>query len=85
MDIITVILILVVGTLCIVSFYLGTKVGQKVAKDEPIVLPSIDPMKPIRERESRRITEREQQKYDVILQNIDNYDGTSMSQKDVPI
>lgn len=85
MDIITVALILVVGTLNAVCFFIGAKVGQKVSKDEPIQMPTIDPMKPIREREARRITEKEQQKYDVIMQNIDNYDGTSLGQKDVPM
>lgn len=85
MDIITVVLILVVGTLNAVCFFLGAKVGQKVSKNEPIQMPALDPMKPIRERENRRIAEREQNKLGIILQNIDNYDGTSYSQKDVPM
>lgn len=80
-----ILLILVTGTLNAVCFFIGAKVAQKIKKDEPIQLPSLDPMKPIRERENRRKAEREQQKYEVILQNIDNYDGTSLSQKDVPI
>ena len=85
MDITTILLILITGTLNAVCFFLGAKVGQKVKKDEPIQMPSLNPMKPIRERESRRITERELNKINVILQNIDNYDGTSLGQKDVPM
>lgn len=84
MDILLIaILILIVGTLNIVCFFVGAKVGQKVNKGEPIQMPAPDLMKPIRERENRRITEKEQRELDIILQNIEVYDGTSLGQKDV--
>lgn len=81
---ITGLIILITGTLNIACFFIGAKVGQKVSKDEPIQMPSLDPMKTIRDRESRRIAEKEQNKLDIILQNIENYDGTGLGQKDVP-
>ena len=77
-------LILLTGTLNIACFLIGAQVGQKVDKDEPIELPTVNPIKAIREREDRRIADKEQNKLDTILQNIENYNGTSQGQKDVP-
>lgn len=77
------ILALVNGTLNVVCFFVGAKVGQKVVKGEPIELPSINPMEAIREAQDKREAEREQRKLDTILQNIETYDGTGNGQKDV--
>lgn len=77
-------IILTVGALNIACFFIGAKVGQKVSKGEPIELPKVDPMKPYRERKERKEAEREQDRYNTIMQNIDNYNGTSDGQKDVP-
>ncbi len=77
-------LILLTGALNVVCFLIGANVGQKVDKGEPIELPTINPIKAIREREDRRIADKEQNKLDTILQNIENYNGTSQGQKDVP-
>lgn len=64
-------------------FMLGAKVGQKVVKGEEVELPTINPMEAYREHEAKREAQREQDKFDTILQNIDNYDGTSKGQKEV--
>ena len=77
------ILALVIGTLNVVCFFVGAKVGQKLVKGEPIELPSINPMEAIREAQDKREAEREQRKLDTILQNIETYDGTGNGQKDV--
>ena len=77
------ILEMVIGTLNVVCFFVGAKVGQKVVKGEPIELPSINPMEAIREKQDKREAEREQRKLDTILQNIETYDGTGNGQKDV--
>lgn len=61
----------------------GAKVGMSVVKGEPIELPSINPLKAYREREDKKEAEREQEKLDTILQNIEAYDGTGANQKDV--
>lgn len=79
----TILTILVVGTLNAVCFFIGAKVGQKVVKGEPIELPSINPMKAYRESQDRKQAEREADKLDKILANIEAYDGTSAGQKDV--
>jgi hypothetical protein len=80
----TIFAILITGALCIACFFVGAKVGQKVSKGEEIELPSLDPMKPIREHQERKKAKEEQNRYETIMKNIDNYDGTSNRQEDVP-
>lgn len=80
----TALTILVTGTLCIACFYIGAKVGQTASKGEKIEIPSINPMKIIREQQERRAAEEEKNKIDIILKNIDTYDGTALGQQDVP-
>ena len=81
MDILT---ILVVGTLNIVCFFIGAKVGQTVSKGETIEVPTINPIKAYNEHLDRKEQEKEQKRLDVILHNIENYDGTPNGQEDVP-
>lgn len=76
-------IILTVGTLCIVCFFFGAKVGQTVVKGEPIELPTLNPMKAIREHQDRKEAEREADKFETLMHNIDAYDGTGKGQKDV--
>lgn len=83
-----ILLIAVVGTLNIVCFFVGAKVGQQVAKGEPVKLPNMNPVEIVREHHQKKETERatkEQSDYlETILENIDNYVGTEYGQKDVP-
>ena len=79
----TALIILIVGALNVACFLIGAKIGQKVARDETIVLPDLNPMKIISDIQQRKEAAREQREYDTILENIDNYDGTSAGQKDV--
>lgn len=83
-----ILLALVVGTLCIVCFFVGAKVGQTVSRGETIEVPELNPVKIVRESRERRQEAQERRKeerrLDVILQNIESYDGTGLGQKDVP-
>ena len=76
--------ILVTGTLNIVCFFIGAKVGQKVVKGEPIEIPSLKPMDAIREKEEKREARKEQEKIETIMRNIEKYDGTPLGQEDIP-
>lgn len=67
----------------IVCVIIGAKIEQKAVKGEPIELPSINPMKAYREAQDRKQAEKEADRLDTILQNIETYDGTSAGQKDV--
>lgn len=81
MDILT---IAVTGTLCIVCFFVGAKVGQKVDKGETLELPTINPIEAIRSNEEKREARREQERIDTIMRNIEKYDGTPLGQEDIP-
>lgn len=83
----TILIIAVVGALNIACFFIGAKVGQRVTKGENIELPSLNPVKAIKEhneqKRAEKEAEREQERINTIMQNIENYDGTPNGQKDV--
>ena len=79
--------VLLLAVMCaanIFCFLIGAKVGQKVSKGEDVAFPSINPMEAIKEHKARRKAEVEMDKVDIIMQNIETYDGTSNGQRDVP-
>lgn len=78
----TVLLIAIVGTLNIACFFVGAMVGQKVSKGEKIEAPN--PIRAIEERRERKEARKELEQFDVIMQNLDAYNGTSIGQKEVP-
>ena len=80
----TILIIAIVGALNVACFFIGAKVGQTVAKGEKIEAPSLDPIKKIQERQGRKEAEKEQERIDTIMRNIESYDGTSKGQEDVP-
>ena len=81
--------ILAIGFVCMACFLSGVNVGQKLVKGEEVKLvngekvklPAIKPAKeePVKQPEEVRMS-----RDDIILQNIDNYDGTGQGQADVP-
>jgi hypothetical protein len=75
--------IIALGTLNIVCFFIGAKIGQKVVKGEEIKAPEITIPTPIRDYQRKKQAEAEQNKIDTIMQNIEAYNGTSAGQKDV--
>lgn len=80
----TIITIMVTGMLCCACFYIGAVVGQTVARDEKVELPTLNPIKAIRERKDNEHAQMEQDRLDKIIRNIEAYDGTSRGQEDVP-
>lgn len=80
----TILIILVSGTLNAVCFFIGARIGQKVSKGETIEAPTLNPMKAIKEREERKEADKESERLEIILQNIENYDGSPNGQRDVP-
>ena len=79
-----VLLMLSTGAMCILCFMVGARVGQKVSRGEEVKLPVVNPMEIARERQSKQEAQREQDRLDAIMRNIENYDGTSNNQEDVP-
>lgn len=84
----TVALFLTTGFICAICFMLGAKVTQKAYRNEQIEIPKIKPIKSVRDsiaeyNESKEI-KKEQERYDIIGQNIDSYNGTPYGQQDIP-
>lgn len=77
-------IVLATASACLACFVVGAKVGQKVSKGEEIEIPKPDPLKPIRDHREKQRAEEEQARLDTIMANIENYDGTSNGQKEVP-
>ena len=79
--------VLLLGIMClsnILCFMIGAKVGQAVSKGERVELPKIEPLKAARERQERQEAEREQDRIDTIMRNVDIYNGTAEGQRDIP-
>ena len=79
----SVLLLLISGTLNVVCFFIGAKVGQKTAKGEEIHVPEISLSNPVKASREKKKAEYEQDRIDTIMQNIETYNGTSVGQKDV--
>ena len=79
-----ILLILTVGALNVVCFFIGAWVGSKAKKGEDIKVPTINPIEVIREHHSKKEAEMAQDRLDTIMKNIESYDGTPNGQEDVP-
>lgn len=79
-----ILLIAVVVTANILCFLVGAKVGQMVQKGEKIEIASVNPLKAVEERRNKKEAEKEQEKVNTILRNIEAYDGTGFGQEDIP-
>lgn len=80
----TILLILVIGLINALCFIIGAKVGQKVVRGETLESPLKSPLKVFSEAKEQFEYRKEQERLQTISDNIDNYDGTSIGQKDIP-
>ena len=65
----------------ILCFVIGAKIGQMVNKGESI---NLDPIKAVREHKEKTEMRKAQERDEIILENMENYDGSSIGQKEVP-
>lgn len=79
----SIILVIVTSAMCIWSFIIGAKVGQAVQKGEKVETPTVNPMQAYQQHKAKQEAEMMQNKFDAILRNVDNYDGTGYGQEDV--
>lgn len=85
MEVLIIVLVVAVTSLMnIVCFLIGVKTAQKVERDEVIELPSINPIEIIKEHREKKEAEIEQDRFNTMLENINNYRGDSTGQKDLP-
>lgn len=76
-------LLLINGAVNALCFVLGAKVGQTVSKGETVKMPDLNPINAIREHNDKKEAEMEQDRFNTIMRNIENYDGTGRGQEDV--
>ena len=78
-----IILITLTGVLMILAFIVGVSTAQKVNKGEEIKLPSVNPIQAYQEHRESVEAKREQERLNTMLENINNYCGDGMGQKDI--
>lgn len=74
-------LLIVIGLFNVVCFVIGAKVGQAVTKGEKVEMPKINPLTAIKEHNAKKEVEKQQEKLDKVMRNIERYDGTSKGQE----
>lgn len=79
-----IILLLVMSISNIVCLLVGAKIGQTVSKGEAIEMPSVNPIEAIREHNDKREADKEQDRLETIMRNIERYDGSANGQEEVP-
>ena len=76
------------GLIIMASYTLGLRNGQKLAKKEEITMPDVNPVsivnKQIEKHEIKHEIKKEQELLNIMMDNIDNYDGTGAGQKELP-
>lgn len=77
----TILLIATISILNIACFFIGAKVGQKVVNNEPLEVPT--PTKMYEEYKEHVETKKQQEEAALNLENINNYKGDSIGQKDI--
>ena len=65
----------------ILCFVIGAKIGQMVNKGDDI---NLNPVQMAREHKTKVEAQKAQDRMETIMQNIENYDGSSVGQRDVP-
>ena len=80
----TTIICTIFGVFLILSFIIGARVGQKIVKGEEVKISLPNPVQKISEYKEKKEVEKELDKLDIITENIDNYDGTGLGQKEIP-
>ena len=79
----TIILVLLMGGMNLLAFLIGARTAQKAHKGEEIKLPSINPIDMFEKHEEQRMIEQAEYERNLMLENINNYNGTGLGQKDI--
>jgi hypothetical protein len=79
----TIILVLLMGGMNLLAFLVGARTAQKADKGEEIELPTLNPMQAYKEHREQSEANKEQERLNIMMENINNYDGTGAGQKDI--
>lgn len=73
----------IMGAVNILCFVVGAKVGQATKQGVIIDAPTLNPITAHRFHKETKETREEQERLSILLQNIENYDGSSIGQREV--
>ena len=80
-----ILLVLCTGLINVLCFFVGVKTAQTITKGKEVELPKIpSPVTLYKAHTERKQAEAENNRLDVILRNLERYDGTGNNQEDVP-
>ncbi len=79
----TVLICTVFGVFLCFAFVFGIKIGELLSQGKTIDIPSLNPIKQLKKNIENKSQRKERENYNKLLQNIDNYDGTELGQKEV--
>lgn len=80
----TIILCTIFGVFILLAYTLGLRNGQKVSNNEEIKMPELNPVTVINKEIEKHEDKKKQEAYEIMMSNIDNYDGTGLGQKEIP-
>lgn len=81
-----IILVISIGLMNILCFFVGARIVQKIVKQEKIEINPVKVInKAIEERKEIKAKETEDEYYKTIMHNLDVYDGTDTGQLKIPI
>lgn len=79
-----IILCTIFGVFILISYTLGLRNGQRLSTSKEIKSPIVNPVEVLTKEIKKYEDNKKQQALDVIMSNIDNYDGTGLGQIDIP-
>lgn len=79
----TIILCTLFGVFILTAYSLGLKNGQRLSKNEEIIVPELNPVKVIQDGIETHEEKKKQEQFDIMMSNIDNYDGTGIGQQNI--
>lgn len=80
----SILLAITITTLNVVCFLIGASVRQKVDKGETVKLPNVNPVDLYHEHKAKEEQEKKEKQREVLLRNIERYNGTSLGQEEIP-
>ena len=80
----TIILCTIFGAFILIAYTLGLKNGQKLSNNKEVTMPELNPVRAIQNEIEIHEEKKRQEQVDIMMANIDNYDGTSIGQQNIP-
>lgn len=79
----TVLLVLLIGVMNLLAFFIGATTTQKANKGEGIRIPNMNPVEAYKKHREQEEASKEQERLNTMLENINNYKGDGIGQKDI--